>query len=305
MKVVMRRITLLVFASLMSLLVIACAATPATPGGEVAAPTQEPASTEGPAATPETTEPTTDTTEPTTPTGTLTWNADASQIVVQYNVGGGFRMAPTSTEIADFTLYGDGFVIWAQPSENPTPGFADQVMTGQLSPEQMQAVMDMLASNNIFGLEDEYVEMNIADAPSAVLTVNTTDETKMITVYPALSNEMPAEIQAIVQGLQDALPEDGTEYQATEFTAAADPVGNIAEMPAESQAFYVEWTVEGITLADLGSEGQSVTAEQAQAIAEFARANNNAAAENGVGYMLRIMGNPPREGSLSNNPPRA
>ncbi len=328
MTVLIRRAWMLVFTGLMSLLLLACAMPGGT--GDIAVPTPNgsgnpvrgtavpgdsttvtPEATQPitPPTTPTIEGPTTGTAEPTTSTtpmgDEIVWNPSAEQVVIQYNVGGGFRMAPTTTEIADFTLYGDGFVVWAQPSDTPTPGFSDQVMTGQLTPEEMKAVFAMLSEQGVFGLKDEYVDMQVADAPSAVLTVNAVDESKIITVYPALSDMMPSEIEAIVQGLQDALPDNGVAFEPTEFTAAADPIGNIAEMPQESQDFYKEWTVEGITLAELGTQGQSVTAEQAQAIAEFNRLNSSSAAENGVGYIIRLMAQPPRDGAISANPPRA
>lgn len=314
-------IALLTF--ILMFLMVAC--TTATPGGtgDVAAPTPEPTAdcpdsnvrgtpvplesvgdntdcppipeevTEG---TPVITGPMTDTTGGTESGNVgdmdIEWNPSPDEVIAQYAIFGGFRMRPSATELPQWVLYGDGTVVWTMEGD-PTTGFTNQIMVGQLTEAEMRELLTAVNESGFWQLDDRYSEDLIADAASAGILINLTNQAKQVVVYPAGREDTPAAFVAVMDLLTQTKPANSTEFEPTEFTFTAEFLGNIDEMPADAQPSYKEWTVEDVVLAD-SVTGQSVTAEQAEAIQGYINANGTIVSEDGVGYNVRLEANPPR-----------
>jgi hypothetical protein len=307
---------------LLMALMVAC--TTATPGGtgDVAAPTPDtadcpdsavrgtpvplesagdtadcpPVTANGTDGTPVITGPITDTTDG-TESGTvgdpaIEWNPAPEEIIAQYSIFGGFRMRPSATELPQWTLYGDGTVVWTEEGE-PTTGFTTKVWIGKLTESEMRDLLTTINSSGFWELEDRYSNDMIADAANAAIIINLTDQAKQVVVYPAGREDSPAAFNAVMDQLLQAKPADSVEFEPTEFTFTAESLGRLDEMPADAQPSFMDWTVDGVVLAD-SVTGQPVTAEQAEAIQGFINANGIVVAEDGVAYTIRLEANLPR-----------
>lgn len=316
-----RVVALLTF--LLMVLMVACTtATPAGTDGDVVAPTPDttncpdspvrgtpvPAESVGDTSdcppltgnnsegTPVVTGPITDTTDG-SESGTvgdseIEWNPAPDEIIAQYSIFGGFRMRPSATELPQWTLYGDGTVVWTREGE-PTTGFTNQVMIGKLSESEMRELLAAVNESGFWELNDRYSEDGIADAANAVIIVNLTDQAKQVLVYPAGREDAPAVFNAVMERLLQTKPADSVEFEPTEFTFTAESLGRLDEMPADAQPSFKDWTVDGVVLAD-SVTGQTVTAEQAEAIQGFINANGTIVAQDGVAYNVRLEATSPR-----------
>jgi hypothetical protein len=222
----------------------------------------------------------------------IEWNPSPEEVIAQYSIFGGFRMRPSATELPQWTLYGDGTVVWTMDGD-PTTGFTNQVMIGKLSESEMRDLLSAINESGFWELDDRYSDDMIADAASAGIIINLSNQAKQVVVYPAGREDTPAAFNAVMDLLLQTKPADSAEVEPTEFTLTAEFLGNIAEMPADAQPSYIDWTVDGVVLAD-SVTGQSLTAEQAEAVQAFINENGTIVAEDGVGYNIRLEANPPR-----------
>ena len=222
----------------------------------------------------------------------IQWNPAAEEVIAQYSIFGGFRMRPSATELPQWTLYGDGTVVWTEEGA-PTTGFTNKVWIGKLSESEMRELLSAINGSGFWELDDRYSDDMIADAPNAAIIVNLTDQAKQVIVYPAGREDTPAAFNSVMELLLRTKPADSTEFEPTEFVLTADFLGKMDEMPADAQPSYKDWTVEGVVLAD-SVNGQSVTAEQAAAIQGFINANGTVVAEDGNGYTIRLEATSPR-----------
>ena len=127
----------------------------------------------------------------------------ATDVLLRYEEGGGFMMpAFIATQAPIFTLYGDGTIIFRNPMAE-TPPAVGSVMpqnpfrTAKLSEEQIQEVLKFALGDGGLGVaRANYENMMIADAGTAIFTVDAGGIKKAVSVY-ALGLEM--------EGMPDAL----------------------------------------------------------------------------------------------------
>lgn len=251
-------------------------------------------STEG-QATPEAAEPTTETTTESEPTTSeeITWDTSPNEVIAQYGIVGGFRVRPSATELPQWTLYGDGTVVFTGEGM-PSTGFTTPVLVGKLTDEEIRTLLSGVAEDGFWELEERYNLLDITDVTTALLYISQSDKAQQVTVYPAGNENTPEAFVAVMNRLLATRSMAATEYVATDFTLIAEAMGDLGEMPAENQAMFTEWNVEGVTLADSLGDGQKVDAAQAEAIQAFIATNSNRADEDGAGYLIRLEGVSPR-----------
>ena len=102
-----------------------------------------------------------------------------------------------------FTLYGDGTVIFRNPAQEGPPAIGNvfrygTFRTARLSEEQIQAALEMAVGEGQLGIaKPTYTDDHVADASTAVFTVNAGGLQKTVSVY-ALGIDVP--------DMADALP---------------------------------------------------------------------------------------------------
>ena len=174
----------------------------------------------------------------------------ASDIVLRLDESGGFVPAEfLAAHVPQFTLYGDGTVVFVSSTE-ALPERNDGVITGQpvktatLSEDQVQQLLEFaLRDGGLGAARAEYQNPLVADAPTAVFTVNADGATKTVSVV-ALGMEDP-EPNADT-AIKQALGEVGARLR--DFDAG----GSLGATPYEAPAF------EGVLTAQEGLEGVQI-----------------------------------------------
>jgi hypothetical protein len=191
-------------------LVAAC-----TTGGGAASPGTSAAPSDAPAVTPaaETIE------HPTGPT----------DVVLRFEEGGGFVMpAFLATQAPHFTLYGDGTIVFRNPMTDPPEAIGTvfpmhPFRTAQLSEDQVQDLLVAALGEHGLGIaRPEYRNDLVADAATAVFTVNAGGVNKMVSIYALgleMENDPDAAARAAFTRLRDRLVDidAGGAFETAEF----------------------------------------------------------------------------------------
>ena len=171
----------------------------------------------------------------------------ASDIVLRLDESGGFVPAEfLAAHVPQFTLYGDGTVVFVSSSET-LPERNDGVITGQpvktakLTEEQVQQLLEFALRDGGLGpARADYQNPLVADAPTAMFTVNADGATKTVSVVAlGMEDPQPNADTAIKQ----ALGELGTRLR--DFDAG----GSLGSTPYEAAAYA------GVLTAQEGLEG--------------------------------------------------
>jgi hypothetical protein len=151
----------------------ACSANPGPTGG----PTGSGQPTGGPSSAP--------TLEP----GSIDHPQGATDVVFRFEEGGGFvPMDFFATQGPQFTLYGDGTVIFRDGTASPPPsdGIANRLTPysiGHLSEGEMQSFLRFALADSGLGVaRASYNPGNVADAPTATFTLNAGGLVKTVSV---------------------------------------------------------------------------------------------------------------------------
>jgi hypothetical protein len=170
-----RRLASLLVTPVITLALVACSASGGSPS---AAPSSAPsaappaAQTSSPAA------------------GAIDHKTGATDVVLRYEEGGGFVMpAFTAANVPHFTLYGDGTVVFRNPMVEPPPAqgsvfMANPLRTAKLSEEQIQELLlYALGEGGLATARPEYTNDMVADASTAIFTVEAAGIKKTVNVY--------------------------------------------------------------------------------------------------------------------------
>ena len=172
----------LAFVAAVSLVLVACSGGAPASGARASATSQPPSSASvfpSPATTPSSGE-----------FGAIDHATGPTDVLLRFEEGGGF-VAPAflATQAPIFTLYGDGTVIFRNPTLDPLPLVGSvspsrSFRTARLSEDQIQGVLeDALRQGGLGAARAEYLDNQIADAPTAVFTINAGGISKRVAVY--------------------------------------------------------------------------------------------------------------------------
>ena len=178
----MKNFRLLTMSSLLSVLLIgACAGPAASP---TATPGQSPGESPGqyspgPTSPPPTAGPAGDgISHPTGP----------HDVILQYEVGGGFvPIDAVITQVPQFTLYGDGTVIWVSMEQHARIGLfggtLPPLVQGRMDEEAVQALLRFaLGQGRLAGAREHYQQDTCADCPTTTFRLNADGVAKTVTV---------------------------------------------------------------------------------------------------------------------------
>ena len=241
-------------------LLVACQVGPGaspTPGGS---PTSPPTPTPTPSPTPSPT------------AGEISHSTDPHDVVLRMESGGGFMpMEFFLTQAPQFTLYGDGTVIY-QPTDTRTDPFAGQGLlpfkVGHLDEEGVQALLRFaLGEGRLLGARENYQNNMVADAGTTIFTLNAADLAKTVSVY-ALGMEdpnLPADIvdRRGFQKLADTLGGfeargqagelgDITDYDPSHYRVFLMPAEGAVPQPDQ----VVDWPWDDLTSDDFQTTEQ-------------------------------------------------
>lgn len=241
----------------------------------------------------------------------VTWNPSPDGIVLQLREGGGFRMAPSATELPQWTLYGDGMVIWTDDSTDATPGFTKAVWMGQLSEAEMNELLSFANQIGFWALEPSYsindesqvvqtengevlVQPQIMDLPSGMLTLNLTGKQHSVEMYPPNYEKMPNAYRMLRQRLLQTRPAEPFTYTPSSYRLEAFRLGALDELAQGTRAQLVEWRFNEISLDLVSSTSQTIDSRKGLELGKLLINNGYLVVQDGVGYEVKLFGNPPR-----------
>lgn len=158
----------------------------------------------------------------------------ATDIILRYDEGGGFVMASyAATMVPPFTMYGDGTIVFRDPTLEFPPmegniGKFNPMRTAKLTEAQIQDVLELaLGEGGLAVARPEYTNMMVADAGTAIFTVEAGGVKKVVQVYalgidPA-QGDPDAAARAAFSKLAQALTsiEKGGQITATDYEPTA------------------------------------------------------------------------------------
>lgn len=135
--------------------------------------------------------PTTSPTSTVAPSLAIEHPTGATDVILRMSTGGGF-VAPgfLLTQVPEFTLYGDGTVVFRDPTDTPAPPVPDDGIfrsapfkTARLSEDQVQDLLAFAIGPGGLGIaRDQYDPGGIADAPSTTFTLRADGREKTVSV---------------------------------------------------------------------------------------------------------------------------
>lgn len=135
-------------------------------------------------------------------TATISHPTGADEVVLRYEEEGGFVPVEwLATRAPIFTLYGDGRVVFRDPALQAPPDDSGVLrhapfQTLVLSEEEVQTLLQFAAEQGGLGVaRDQYDHDGIADATTAVFTMNAGGRSKRVSVY-ALGMDGPSTADA-------------------------------------------------------------------------------------------------------------
>jgi hypothetical protein len=189
---------------------------------------------------------------PTTAPEGLAHPTGPSDIILSYDLVGGF-VPPEflAAHVPIFTLYGDGTVVFVQTTAESQQGadglFVNQpVRTAKLTEEQVQALLlSALQDGGLALAKEEYTNMMVADAPTAVFTISADNDTKTVSAYGLGFEGEPNADTAVLNQLA----------ALGERLANFDQDGTLASQPYEAAAYKAVVTqqmgvVQGVQVSD-------------------------------------------------------
>ncbi len=147
--------------------------------------------------------------------GTIEYPTGPTDVVLRFEEGGGFVMpAFLATQTPHFTLYGDGTIVFRNPmlaplepvgSVVPMPSFR----AAKLTEDQVQDLLTAALGQHGLGIaRPEYRNDLVADAATAVFTVNAGGLNKTVSIYALgleMDNDPDAAARAAFAQLRDRL----------------------------------------------------------------------------------------------------
>jgi len=183
------------------------------------------------------------------PSGRIAHPVGRADLVLRFDEGGGFVM-PTFAmiQLPYFSLYGDGTVIY-RPASAPWPEQAPgeplrfpALRVATMTEEQVQALLrDALGDGGLGVARERYENDIVADAPTAVFTVNADGRQRRVSVYAlgfALDDPANPNPDAAILGAMAALAERLRNFDREIARGGATAAGLYA--PARFRASILE-----------------------------------------------------------------
>ncbi len=162
--------------------------------------------------------------------GAIEHATGSTDLLLRFEQGGGF-VAPAflATQAPIFTLYGDGTVVFRNPAQDPLPPVGSvspdrSFRTARLTEDQVQQVLeDALGRGGLGAARTEYLDNQIADAPTAAFTVNAGGINKRVSVYALgidVQDSPDAPARAAFQRLAERLEnfDQGGAFSTSEYS---------------------------------------------------------------------------------------
>jgi hypothetical protein len=221
-------------------------------------------------------------------TGAIGHATGATDVILRAEQAGGFT-APAFqiTRVPEFTLYGDGTVLYQLPYDpnDASPIGPPRLAVATLSAEQMDALLAFaINAGGLGGAKAQYINPMVADAPDTIFTIATDDVSKTVSAQalgmaedpnnPDASNPDAVAIKAL-KALYDTLVPFGDQVargNATDAGLYEPPTYRATLQEGQAEGEMIDWPWTDVTLDAFVSNPDSsfrvatLTPEQAKAL---------------------------------------
>lgn len=201
------------------------------------------------------------------PTGGIGHPTGADEIVLQYEVTGGF-VPPDFivTQAPQFSLYGDGTVIW-RPQEDPgrmgdPAAGLPRFLQGRMDEDAVQALLAFaLGQGRLAGAREHYPQNSCADCSATIFRINAADISKTVTVDAlGVEEQMDRADRAGFLQLAEWLnnfDEQARNGIAGEVVLYDPPLYRVVLTEAQAEmGEFSEWPWDDVTLDDFAPRGE-------------------------------------------------
>lgn len=189
------------------------------------------------------------------------------EIIIQmFNTGGIMSDIMEKTRVPDFTLYGDGRLIYTRLDEVQNV----QLMETKVTPEYIRFLIGLFEKENFFQLNENYLNVTIPDLHTTHFVVNLNQRKKKVSVYgltlAAQQGMIPRNITALHRRLSEFMPEsEEKEYVPTKISLFVHEVSRESigrDMKIEP------WKVRGIDLRKYAPQEKSLVIQYKDTVLE-------------------------------------
>jgi hypothetical protein len=161
------------------------------------------------------------------------WNHDPETLVISGTYCCGFTtpLVPLNY-IPDFQIWGDGRYIWVEYNDDNT---TRRVLEGQLSEEQLTALLQKVVELGFFIWEDRYENMMVADLADQCMTVNLESMSKTVCEY---AEGAPEAFHTIYDNFARGTDLEGTDFVPTQGYLTAFDMGKLARPISEDDIIW-------------------------------------------------------------------
>ena len=196
----------------------------------------------------------------------VVYKTSQRNIVIQLSEsGGGMSDIVNRTKVPEFTLYGDGKVVFSRVDEKGNI----KLMEAMVTPEYINFLITYIEKEGFYDMNENYLNVNMKDLPTTQITVNLKDKKKTIKVYgfeiASHQGLIPRGLKNIYRKLTEFQNENEKDYDPKKISMFVRefPKNGI---PEESQ--IDKWKVKGIDLRKYVKEEKSLIIKYKETVLE-------------------------------------
>jgi hypothetical protein len=178
----------------------------------------------------------------------ITYSQHPRDIIIQMqtNREAGFDIMRL-TAVPEFTLYGDGRVIFADTDEDGNV----QLLETRLSPEEVMEMLRYMDRQGFQRLNENFLNLTLADLDTTTITVRTRENTKTVKVYgfklAAYQHLLPRGLVNIHGVLSNFKREEAVPYVPQRISLYVDTFDG--DVPRNTKV--TNWSVRGVDLRQI------------------------------------------------------
>jgi hypothetical protein len=196
----------------------------------------------------------------------------ATDVILRTRQGGGMIANFAATSVPEFTLYGDGTVLYqvAVDPDAPAPVGPPRLAVARMNEEQMQALLQLaIGAGGLGDAKDLYVNPFVADAGDTTFEIATDEVTKTVTAQALFmaddpdnpnANSPDAPAMSALKALYDSIvpfADQVARGNATDGGFYAAPAYRATLLESEAQGEMLDWPWPDVTLDDFIADPNS------------------------------------------------
>lgn len=196
----------------------------------------------------------------------LSYKDSPRDIVVQmFSTGGIASDIMDKTRVPDFTLYGDGKLIFTRLDSNELV----KLYEAKVSPDFIKFLLEYIEKSGFHKMNENYLNLTVQDLPTTYITVNLKNRSKTISVYgltlAAEQNMIPRGLLNIYRKLSEFQDENEKEYEPKKISLFVYEASK-SSIPQDMK--IIPWKAKGIDLRKYVNEENSLIIRYKQSVLE-------------------------------------